>query len=70
MPYSNYRRYNGKRTYNRRRNGKYTQAERIAFRMGQEQRVHESLSKNGTRVHSAFVKGYAGSPRQSREPLF
>lgn len=68
MPYNNYgRKYNGNRRRGRR---KYTQAERIAFRMGQEQRVSESLSKNGTRVHNAFVKGYAGSPQNSKQPLY
>lgn len=74
MPYNNYRGYNGRRYTGRKsygRRSKYTQAEKIAFRMGQEQRVKKSIaSSEPSRVQTAYKKGYAGSPRQSREPLF
>lgn len=66
-----YRRNYGKRNY--KRGKKYTNAEKIAFRLGQEQKVRESIrsgAKN-TRVYDAFVKGLAGAPVNSaKKPLF
>lgn len=79
MPYYNNRRNGtrygtryGRTSFSRgRRRSKYTQAEKIAFRMGQEQRVKKSIaSSQPSRVQTAYHKGYAGSPQSSREPLF
>lgn len=50
----------------------YTQAEKIAFRMGQEQKVTESLhsTNKNTRVFDAFCKGYNGRPVSSKKSLY
>ena len=73
--------YYGRKSYGRSRSLKsskkrkrYTQAERIAFKLGQEQKVRESIYKNGnhdTRVFMAYSKGYQGAPmRGTKKPLF
>lgn len=80
MAYYNNRRsyssksYGSRRSYkNTRRKRKYTKAEQIAFKMGQENRVLESIASNNrdTRVFEAFTKGYNGIPAKgTRKPLF
>ena len=55
------------------KNKKYTNAEKIAFRLGQEQRVKKSLSSgnSNSRVYDAYCKGYQGIPNNgTKKPLF
>lgn len=80
MAYYRNRRSNGYKSYNQRRfykgskrRNRYTKAEKIAFNLGQEQRVRQSIKTGdtGTRVFEAFQKGYHGVPAKgSRKPLF
>lgn len=66
--------YYGRRATNRRfvKKRKYSQAEQIAFRLGQEQRVKKSLSDSNTRVYEAYAKGLRGPEfaNSSKKPLF
>lgn len=56
------------RNYGRKRKSKYTNAEKIAFRMGQEQRIRKSLTGNkDSRVYDAFCKGLSGVPDKSKK---
>lgn len=50
---------------------KYTQAEKIAFRMGQEERVLATLDmEKDSRVRDAYCKGYSGVSKQTKKSLF
>lgn len=64
----------GSRRYgnNNRRKSKYTQAEQIAFKLGQQQRVKDAINSGdvNTRVYEAFAKGFAGAPSNGKKPLF
>lgn len=61
--------YGNGRNYGRKRKSKYTNAENIAFRIGQEQRVKKSITsgKTDTRVYEAFCKGFNGVPNKSEK---
>jgi len=60
-------RYNGRAKAVRRKK-KYTQAEKIAFRLGQEQRVKKTINSNqDTRVADAFYKGLQGAPMNKKK---
>lgn len=48
----------------------YTQAERLAFKMGQEDKVLEGLNNPESRVYEAYCKGYNGKPASSKKTLF
>lgn len=77
MAYSNYCRKNygnkgyGKRNYSRKKS-KYSKSEQVAFRLGQEARIKQSINSNKpSRVNEAFEKGFNGFPRiDQRKPLF
>lgn len=65
--------YGKSRNYGSKRKAKYTEAEKIAFRLGQEQRVKKSLTSGNTntRVHEAFCKGLNGVPtKQDKKSLY
>lgn len=50
---------------------KYSNSEQIAFRMGQEDRVRQSLKSNpNSRVVDAYNKGLQGSQPTNKKPLF
>ncbi len=72
MAYYRYgRRSGGGKKIFRRKRSKYTQAEQVAFSLGQKQRVIESIkSNNSSRVKEAYAKGYAATPANGRKPLF
>lgn len=80
MAYYNNRRgystrsYGSRRSYkSSRKKKKYTSAETIAFKLGQQQRVKDSIASanKNTRVYEAFCKGFQGIPsKNSRKPLF
>ena len=68
-----YRRsYNSRRatsnTFSKKRR-KYTNAEKIAFKLGQEKRVRDSINsgKKDTRVYTAFEKGFRGLPVNNKK---
>lgn len=56
------------------RRNKYTKAETIAFRMGQEARIRKSVydDKNkDSRVYASFCNGFKGSPANNKnKPLY
>lgn len=62
--------YRPKRSYKQK--NKYTEAEKIAFRLGQEQRVRKSVNSQNTntRVYDSFCKGLNGMPSNKNKPLF
>ena len=69
----NTRYYNTRSNYGRRSGRrKYSQSENIAFRMGQEHRIAECVSKGdkNTRVYEAYNKGYSGFSPRTQKPLF
>lgn len=70
----NYRKNNNNRKYNSSsKKNKYTSAESIAFRLGQEQRVRKSINSanKNSRVYDAFCKGFNGVPtNNTKKPLF
>lgn len=70
MAYYGNRRYSGRGSS---RNGKkkYTQSERIAFRLGLEQKVKKSISsgKTNTRVYDAYCAGFNGLANKKDKPL-
>lgn len=73
MAYRNSRRSKNVKRRKSYRKSKYTTAEKIAFKLGQEERVKASLnSKNTeTRVYDAFCKGLQGKQvGRKRKPLF
>ena len=72
MPYNrNFRRSNGGKSNYVGKRKKYTQAEQIAFSLGQQQRVKESLATSKpSRVKDAFSKGYGGVSRDEKKPLY
>ena len=80
MAYYNSRRSYGSKGYGSRRSykstkrkRKFTKAEQIAFKLGQEHRVRQTINSNNkdTRVFEAYAKGYHGVPAKgSRKPLF
>ena len=69
-----YRKTYGNRNYKSSSNKKkYTSAESIAFRLGQEQRVRKSINSanKNSRVYDAFCKGFNGVPtNNTKKPLF
>ncbi len=68
MAYRNYKKKNAYRA----KLGNYTQAEKIAFRLGQEQRVKKTLNSTNkdTRCYDAFLNGYNGKSSNGKKPLF
>ncbi len=67
-----YRNYSGRRRYTTSfysRNRKYSNAETIAFKLGQEARVKNSLKSGNkdTRVYEAFARGYCGVPQHNKK---
>ena len=64
--------FSSRRKSNYGRKKKYTEAERIAFRLGQEQRVRKSINSQNTntRVYEAFCKGLNGKTSNKSKPLF
>lgn len=70
---ANFRNYYGQNRNRKRKRNKYTTAEQIAFRLGQERKVRNSIAsgKTGTRVYDAFVKGLSGMPQNNKnKPLY
>lgn len=68
-------RYYGKRRlFGQRQKKTYTKAEKIAFDLGQRDRVVNSLNtgKTDNRVYEAYCKGCQGIPTggRSKKPLF
>lgn len=62
--YSNY----GRKT---KRKNKYTEAEKIAFRLGQEQKVVKSLNSNKeSRVRDAYIKGLGSVGKREKKSLY
>lgn len=61
--------YGKTRNYESKRKTKYTKAENIAFRLGQEQRVKKSITsgKTDSRVYEAYCKGFNGVPNKSEK---
>lgn len=67
------RSYGKKRSYGQRNKTKYTKAEKIAFELGQRQRVINSIQtgKTDNRVYEAYCKGCQGMPNAGhKKPLF
>lgn len=65
--------YGKGKNYKSKRKSKYTNAENIAFRLGQEQRVKRSINsgKKDSRVYEAFCKGLNGlSNNGKKKSLF
>ncbi len=59
--------------YSGKKRTKYSKAENIAFRMGQERKVLDSIKSGNkeTRVYDAYCKGYKGQPENRKsKPLF
>lgn len=59
--------------YSGKKKTKYSKAENIAFRLGQERRVVNSLKSGNkdTRVYEAYCKGLQGKPNNRiKKPLF
>lgn len=70
---ANYRKYYGQNWNIKRKRKKYTTAEQIAFRLGQEKKVRNSIAsgKTETRVYDAFIKGLSGMPQDNKnKPLY
>lgn len=70
---ANYRKYYGQNWNRKRKRKKYTTAEQIAFRLGQEKKVRNSIAsgKTETRVYDAFIKGLSGMPQDNKnKPLY
>ena len=73
MAYYNNNRYGKKSYYGKKRKSSYTKAEKIAFELGQKQRVAQSINsgKTDNRVYESYCKGYQGTPNNGRKkPLF
>lgn len=72
MAYSNYR--SNKYATNRRKTpkkSKYTESEKIAFRIGLEQKVRNQIkSDKDSRIKDAFEKGLNKLPSTKDKPLF
>lgn len=68
MAYTRYgNRSYGNKKYNTSRKSKYSQSERVAFRLGQEQRIKASInSTKPSRVQDAFAKGLKGFPQTDK----
>lgn len=67
------RSYGKKRSYGQKNKSKYTKAEKLAFDLGQKDRVLDTLrsGKTENRVYEAYCKGLHGMPNAGRKkPLF
>ena len=63
-----YRNYKG---FARKKKKKYSYAEQVAFRMGQEDRVTESIKAGkDSRVYDAYCKGINGYSHNNKKSLF
>lgn len=55
-----------------RKKTKFTKAENIAFRLGQERRVKEAIKSGNkdSRVYDAYCKGLKGTAKNKKKPLY
>lgn len=64
--------YGKSRNYGSKRKSKYTNAEKIAFRLGQEELVANTINaglshKKESRVYDAYCKGRQGMPQGNKQ---